>query len=71
MNRASLNRRLASAEKHIAEVTRLIDHQSQLLRGLARLGQDTAQARRLLENMEESVRLHRAARDKLLSELYA
>jgi hypothetical protein len=69
MDRASLERRLANAQKHITEGERHVAAQQKLIQRMARLGRDTTRSQRLLETFEETLRLHMADRDKLLREL--
>ena len=71
MDRASLERRLANADKHIVEGMRHIAQQKKLIQGMERLGRDTSMSKQLLQTFEETVRLHTADRDKLLRALNA
>jgi hypothetical protein len=71
MDRASLERRLANADKHIVEGMRHIAQQKALIQGMERLGRDTSTSKRLLRIFEETLRLHTAERDKLLRQLNA
>jgi hypothetical protein len=71
MDRASLERRLANADKHIGEGMRHIAQQKALIQGMERLGRDTSMSKQLLQTFEEMLRLHTADRDKLLRELNA
>jgi hypothetical protein len=71
MDRASLERRLANADKHIVEGMRHIAQQKKLIQGMERLGRDTSMSKQLLQTFEETVRLHNADRDKLLRALNA
>ena len=71
MDRASLERRLANANKHIDEGTRHVAQQKALVQGMERLKQDTSTAKQLLQTFEETLRLHTADRDELLRQLNA
>ena len=71
MDRASLERRLANADKHIVEGMRHIAQQKKLIQGMERLRRDTSMSKQLLQTFEETVRLHTADRDKLLRALNA
>jgi len=71
MDRANLERRLANAEKHIDEGMRHIAQQKKLIQGMERLGRDASVSKKLLQTFEETVRLHKADREKLLRALNA
>jgi len=71
MDRANLERRLANAEKHIDEGMRHIAQQKKLIQGMEHLGRDASVSKKLLQTFEETVRLHKADREKLLRALNA
>jgi hypothetical protein len=71
MDRATLQDRLAAAERHVAEAERHVAAQREFLAQLQREGHDTAQAKRLLEQFEEVLAIHIADRDRLRKELSA
>jgi len=60
---------LKEAEQHVAEGERHIAEQEERIAGLARRGQDLAEAKILLENFYASQMLHIQHRDRLRSEL--
>jgi hypothetical protein len=71
MDRATLERRLANANKHIAEGARHVAQQKALVQGMERQGRDSSTSKQLLQTFEETLRLHMADRDKLLRDLDA
>jgi hypothetical protein len=71
MDRASLERRLANANKHIVEGMRHVAQQRALVHGMERLGRDSSTSKELLRTFEETLRLHTDDRDKLLRQLNA
>jgi hypothetical protein len=60
--------RLAQAERHIRGTEGRILHQELLIRRLADLGADTAQAEQLLRSMRQSLELSRHHRAVILGE---
>ncbi|MBB4391472.1 hypothetical protein [Bradyrhizobium sp. ERR14] len=62
-------RHLEQAERHIAQGERHIASQEQIVEDMTRLGQDTIQARQLLENFYLSQTQHISHRDRILREL--
>lgn len=69
MDKAFVKRRLASAEKHIAEGARHIAQQTKLILGMERLGRDASQSKQLLRTFKDTQRLYLAERDKLRRQL--
>ncbi|MCP3395380.1 hypothetical protein NLM27_42425 [Bradyrhizobium sp. CCGB12] len=62
-------RHLEEAEQHIAQGERHIAEQEQRIARLIRLGADTAEAQRLLNNFFASQMLHLEHRERILKEL--
>ena len=60
---------LAQAEQHVAEGKRHIAEQEQRIADFVRLGHDTTQARKLLENFSLNQVQHVEHRDRLLKAL--
>jgi hypothetical protein len=69
MDRAMQFRHLEQAERHIAQGERHIAEQEERVADLARLGADTAEARKLLDNFYASQAQHIQHRDRILKEL--
>ena len=69
MDRAMQLRHLAEAERHIALGKRHIADQEQMVADLARLGCDTTEARKLLDNFYITQVQHIQHRDRILKEL--
>ena len=71
MRRAMLEQHLMETEQHITRGEQLIAQQREIIRGLQRDGLDTARARELLAALEETQRVHIAARDRIQQELWS
>ena len=69
MDREMLQRHLEEAERHVAQGQRHIAEQELRISDLARLGQDTTEARKLLETFYASQVQHVQHRDRLRREL--
>jgi hypothetical protein len=69
MDREMLLRHLEEAERHIALGKQHIAHQEQIVEELARVGSDTAEARRLLDNFYRTQVQHIQHRDRICKEL--
>ncbi|MGJ4942156.1 hypothetical protein ACQR1W_16390 [Bradyrhizobium sp. HKCCYLS1011] len=67
--RAMQLRHLDEAERHVAEGERHIAEQEERIVGLARLGHDLAEAKKLLENFYECQVLHIQHRNRIRREL--
>ena len=68
-HRAMQLRHLEQAERHVSQGARHIAEQEDRITHLVRLGQDTAEARKLLDNLYSSHVLHIQHRDRILKEL--
>jgi ferritin len=64
-----LLRHLKEAERHVAEGEKHIALQEQIVADLARVGHDTVEARKLLDNFYASQVQHIQHRDRILREL--
>ena len=62
-------RHLEQAERHIAEGVRLIAEQEERIADLARLGADTTEAKKLLDNFYAIQIQHIQHRDRIVKEL--
>jgi len=71
MDRRQIEEGILMTERHIAQGQRHIARQVEIIEELVRGGHDTAEARRLLSNFEQSQELHISHRDRLLNELAA
>jgi len=69
MDQEMLEQHLLHAEARVAQGDRRVAKQRRLVARLERDGQDTSEARMLLEELEESRKLHVADRDRLLRDL--
>jgi predicted XRE-type DNA-binding protein len=69
MERAMRIQHLEQAERHIAQVARHIAIQELIVSDMARLGHDTTEARKLLENFYAFQAQHIQHRDRLRLEL--
>ena len=69
MERAVIEEHLALAERHVAQGEGHIRQQRELIVRLEREGQESAEARRLLNTFEELQGLHVADRNRLQAEL--
>jgi hypothetical protein len=69
MDRATLKRHLADAERDVALGEDYIARQRAIVARLEQAGQDSAHARRLLGDLIEIHQVHVADRDRLLEEL--
>ena len=69
MDRAMQLRHLEEAERHIAEGDRHIAEQEQRVADLARYGQNTTEARKLLDNVYAVQAQHIQHRDRILKVL--
>lgn len=69
MDRAMQLRHLEEAERHIAQGERHISEQEDRIARLSRLGADTAEAQRLLNNFFATQILHLGHRDRILRDL--
>jgi ferritin len=69
MDRAMELRHLEQAERHIAEGEQHIAEQEDRIADLARMGADTTEARKLLDNFYASQAQHIQHRDRILKEL--
>jgi isochorismate hydrolase len=69
MERAMRIQHLEQAERHIAQVARHIATQELIVADMARLGHDTTEARKLLENFYASQVQQIQHRDRLRQEL--
>jgi phytoene dehydrogenase-like protein len=63
-----LAQHLLEAERHVSEGERLVEHQRRTVEKRRRDGHHTELALQLLEEMEESLRLHIQDRDRLRRE---
>jgi hypothetical protein len=63
-----LAQHLVEAERHVSEGERLVEHQRRSIEKRRRDGHHTELAMQLLEEMEESLRLHIQDRDRLRRE---
>jgi hypothetical protein len=61
-------RHLVEAERHVSEGERLVEHQRRAVEKRRRDGRHTELAMQLLDEMEESLRLHIQDRDRLRRE---
>jgi type II secretory pathway predicted ATPase ExeA len=68
-HRMMQRRHLAQAERHIAQGAKHIAKQELMVADLGRLGYDTTEARKLLDNFYASQVLHMQHRDRILEEL--
>ncbi|HEY9127672.1 MAG TPA: hypothetical protein VIM62_11130 [Acidobacteriaceae bacterium] len=71
MNPAELQQHLAQAERHAAEVKRLIARQEGLIANLAKGGHDTTDARKVMETLRDTQAIHDADVRRLLEALQA
>ncbi|MGX9427994.1 hypothetical protein [Bradyrhizobium sp. LeoA1S1] len=69
MDREMHKRLLEQAERHVAQGQRHIAEQEERVAELARLGADTTEARKLLDNFYASQAQHIRHRDRILKEL--
>jgi len=69
MDREMELRHLEQAERHIAEGVRLIAEQEERIADLARLGADTTEAKKLLDNFYAIQIQHIQHRDRIVKEL--
>ena len=69
MDREMLRRHLEQAQRHVAQGERHIAEQELRINDLARLGQDTTEAHKLLDNFYASQVQHIQHRDRILREL--
>jgi hypothetical protein len=69
MDRETLLRYLAQAERHIVVGEQQITRQRDLIDGLERGGHDLTRAREVLQTLEHSQTLHVAHRDRILGQL--
>lgn len=69
MDREMLQMRLEEAERHVAQGLRHIAAQEQIVANFSRLGYDTTEARRLLDNFYASQVQHTHHRDRILQQL--
>jgi hypothetical protein len=69
MDREMLQKRLEEAERHVAQGRRHIAEQEERVAGLARLGADMTEARKLLDNFYASQAQHIQHRDRILADL--
>ena len=69
MDREQLTEHLAQAERHIEQSYEHIARQSELVTRLQRDGHETSEAKRLLAEFEELLKIHIAGRDRLREEL--
>ncbi len=69
MDRAMLQNHLDEAERHIAQGERHIAEQEQIVARLARLGHDTGEARKLLDNFYACQMQHLQHRSRILRDL--
>ena len=69
MDRVMQLQHLEEAERHIALGKQHIADQEQIVADLLRLGQDTTEARKLLDNFYTSQALHIEHRERILKEL--
>jgi hypothetical protein len=68
-DRRRLVQHLVEAERHVCEAERLVNHQRRTIAKRRRDSHHTELAMHLLEEMEESLRLHTEDRDRLLQQL--
>lgn len=69
MDRASLLKHLAQAERHVVEGQRSIARQEGLIGRLDRDGHDTTEALKVLANLRTTQALHEADLGRILGEL--
>jgi hypothetical protein len=69
MDRATVLEHLAQARRHVSLGERHIARQRQLIAGLERVGSDSWEAWKLLQQFEDLQRLHIHDRDRLEREL--
>ena len=69
MDRQMLAEHLTLAEAHVEQGIRHIERQREIIAELARDGHDTASARDLLRQFEETLKLHIGDRDRIVAEL--
>jgi hypothetical protein len=69
MDRATLREQLAQTERHVAHGARHIADQEQIATDLARLGHDTTEARKLLDNFYTTQVQHIQHRNRIRKEL--
>ena len=69
MDKALVRDHLEQARRHVADGDKHVARQRQLVAKLDRDGHDSSEARRLLEQFEELLRLHIQDRDRLIKEL--
>ncbi|GGI30686.1 hypothetical protein GCM10010987_60680 [Bradyrhizobium guangdongense] len=69
MDREMLQRHLEEADRHVAQGERHIAEQEIRIANLARLGRDTIEARKLLDNFYVSQVQHVQHRDRLSEQL--
>lgn len=68
-DRALLQRNFAEAQDHVLRGMQIIARQHEIIAELERDGHDTARARKLLDQFEQTQALHMAHRDRLRQEL--
>jgi len=64
-----IRRHLSEAEKHVAQGTKHVERQQELVLELERDGHDAKQAKQLLHQFQELLSLHIADRDRLVLEI--
>jgi hypothetical protein len=69
MDRATILRRLATAEEHVAQGAEHVAKQRAVVKQIERRGQNSDLARKVLKSLEASLRTHEADRERLLREL--
>jgi hypothetical protein len=69
VDRNTVLQHLKLASKHVAEGQKRVEAQIALVAKLERDGHDTRQAKRLLEQFEQTLKLHVQTRDRIIQEL--